>query len=109
MFIFQVLSWANSNPNLTFNDYFTGDEVWQKIFYRVVDSQIGVEGDRIRVIEEEVFFQSVKAEVENMMGPWCGTPRQNECADSRIAISIKSAFKVYEKNKEDFEDSYFKF
>ena len=44
-----------------------------------------------------------------MMGPWCGTPKQNESADARISISIKSAFKVYEKNKEDFEDGYFKF
>ena len=71
--------------------------MWQKIFYWVVDSQIGVEGDRIRAIEEEVFFHSVKAEVENMMGSWCGTPKQNECADARISISIKSAFKVTRK------------
>ena len=83
--------------------------MWQRTFYRIVDSEIGVEGDRIRAIEEEVFFHSVKAEVENMMGPWCGTPKQNECADSRTSLSIKSAFKVYEKNKEKFQDSYFKF
>ena len=66
-------------------------------------------GCELRVMEERIFLDLVKSEVEKETGIWKGDRYQNNLADEKIARVIKNALKGYEKNKKDFEDSYFMF
>ena len=47
--------------------------------------------------------------MEAELGPWTGSAEQNRLADYKIAGSVKNSFKNYEKNKKEYEQSYFKF
>ena len=74
-----------------------------------MDSLANSDGDRVREVEEKSFTNLVKEEVETEMGVWTGSEEQNRSADLKIAISIKTAFKNYEKNKQSYEKCFFKF
>lgn len=74
-----------------------------------MDSLTDERGEKLRKLEENSFRNLVKAEVEQILGPWSGSQEQNKCADVKIAMSIRSSFKAYENNKKNFEKSYFKF
>ena len=79
------------------------------MFYRYVDTKSGEEGKKLRKIEEKMFAEQVKKEVEEEVGDWCGLKEQNNLADAKISLNVKSSFRVYEKSKKPFEKSYFKF
>ena len=67
----------------------------------------GVEADRIRKIEEELFVTFVKKEVEAEQGTWVGSVDNNRLADRRVAAIVKTSFKNYEKTKKKFEPAFF--
>ena len=67
----------------------------------------GVEVDRIRKIERELFVTFVKKEVEAEQGTWVGSVENNRLADKRVAAIVKTSFKNYEKTKKKFEPAYF--
>ena len=67
----------------------------------------GVEVDRIRKIEEELFVTFVKKEVEAEQGTWVGSVDNNRLADKRVAAIVKTSFKNYEKTKKKFEPAFF--
>ena len=67
----------------------------------------GVEVDRIRKIEEELFVTFVKQEVEAEQGTWVGSVDNNRLADKRVAAIVKTSFKNYEKTKKKFEPDFF--
>ena len=67
----------------------------------------GVEVDRIRKIEEELFVTFVKKEVEAEQGTWVGSVDNNRLADRRVAAIVKTSFKNYEKTKKKFEPAFF--
>ena len=67
----------------------------------------GVEADRIRKIEEELFVTFVKKEVEAEQGTWVGSVENNRLADKRVAAIVKTSFKNYEKTKKKFEPAFF--
>ena len=85
------------------------DASWRKMFYRYVDTKSGEEGKKLRKIEEKMFAEQVKKEVEEELGDWCGLKEQNNLADAKISLNVKSSFRVYEKSKKPFDKSYFKF
>ena len=58
---------------------------------------------------EEVLFSLLKEEVEEEWGLWEGSKEQNSSVNLKIATKLKTMFKMYEKNKAVFEDSYFTF
>ena len=70
---------------------------------------MGDKGEQLRRIEEKLFSDKVKNDVEEESGKWVGSSDQNKLADFEIAMSIKSAFKLYEKSKKFYEKAYFKF
>ena len=86
-----------------------GDDAWQKLFYKKVDTKPGEEGEKLRKIEEKMFTELVKKEVEEELGDWSGSKEQNDLADNKISMNIKSSFRVYEKTKASHEKSFFKF
>ena len=67
----------------------------------------GVEVDRIRKIEQELFGTFVKKEVEAEQGTWVGSVENNRLADKRVAAIVKTSFKNYERTKKKFEPAYF--
>ena len=67
----------------------------------------GVEADRIRNIEEELFVTFVKQEVEAEQGTWVGSVENNRLADKRVAAIVKASFKNYERTKKKFEPDFF--
>ena len=67
----------------------------------------GVEVDRIRKIEQELFVSFVKKEVEAEQGSWIGSVENNRLADKRVAAIVKTSFKNYERIKKKFEPAYF--
>ena len=67
----------------------------------------GVEVDRIRKIEEELFVTFLKKEVEAEQGTWVGSVDNNRLADRRVAAIVKTSFKNYEKTKKKFEPAFF--
>ena len=67
----------------------------------------GVEVDRIRKIEEDLFVTFVKKEVEAEHGTWVGSVDNNRLADRRVAAIVKTSFKNYEKTKKKFEPAFF--
>ena len=85
------------------------DGAWKKLFYRKVDAKPGDEGDKLRKIEEQMFAEVVKKDVEDELGVWSGSKEQNDLADSKISMNVKSSFRVYEKSRAKHEKCYFKF
>ena len=85
------------------------DDAWKKLFYRKVDSKPGDEGCKLRKIEEQMFTEVVKKEVEEELGDWSGSKDQNDLADNKISMNVKSSFRVYEKIRAKHEKCYFKF
>lgn len=69
----------------------------------------GVAGNALRKTEEELFENFVKVEVEQEVGPWTGSKKQNKSADMKIAVIVKSSFRSYEKTRKSYEKGYFKF
>ena len=67
------------------------------------------DGAKMRSIEEGIFVNVVKKEVEEQLGPWKGSPAENKLADMRISGHIKTSFRIYEKSKKDPNVSVFKF
>lgn len=63
---------------------------------------------RMRTIEAEV-FAVLKKESKEFSGGWEGTLEQNRRADALVAAAIRNSFKLYERNKNDVDDSYFNF
>ena len=51
----------------------------------------------------------MREEVIKELGPWKGSTQQNQLADIKTAMLIKSSLKVYEKSREKFQKSFFKF
>ena len=74
----------------------------------MVDSLTDDAGSKLRRIEEELFIEMVKFEVEAALGPWIGSVEQNRSADMKISRCVKSSFRVYEKCR-NYEGTYFKF
>ena len=69
----------------------------------------GEEGDKLRKIEEKMFTDLVKKEVEKEVGEWRGSKQENNLADFKIVMNVKSSFRTYEKTKQSFEKVFFKF
>ena len=67
------------------------------------------DGDKLRDLEEELFTFFGKKEVEEQHGPWVGSYENNKLADLRISSIVKTSFKNYEKSKESYEPTFFKF
>ena len=63
----------------------------------------------MRRLEENLFMEMVKSEVEASLGLWTGSLEQNRRADTRISNYVKTSFKVYEKTKQSYEETYFNF
>ena len=63
----------------------------------MIDSLTDDAGSELRRIEENLFIQMVKCEVEAALGPWIGSVEQKRSADMKISRSVKSSFHVYEK------------
>lgn len=76
-----------------------------------MDSLTTPNGAKLREIEEYIFHNLVKGEVEKETGSWDGTESQNLLADRKIAAGVRSSLKNYESNSNayDFDGSYFKF
>ena len=94
---------------LVLNIFHSEDSDWVKYFYESVDSLPGSEGDKLRCIEERIFKNFVRKEVEERLGVWIGSFEQNNLGDWKTALCIKSSFKMYEKSKEKYEKCFFKF
>lgn len=60
----------------------------------------------MRDIESRIFMEVVKDEIE---GQWEGTDDQNLLADKKVGSLVRNAFFNYEKKRETYEISYFKF
>ena len=89
---------------------FTGESEWCIMFYRFLDCMAGSEGIGLRQIEEEIFQEVIKSEVEEELGAWQGNGNQNVLADVKIAKAIRSAFYNYEKSVDvNIDESFFKF
>lgn len=82
------------------------DSSWKKVFYRGVDYP---GWDELRKIESNIFRSTVKPQVVAESGPWLGTMEQNNNADLKVSMIVKTSFKVYEKSRKEFEPAYFKF
>ena len=83
--------------------------VFKSLYYREVDSKSGEDGDKLRKIEESLFFSQVKADVVEELGPWTGSVEQNSLADMKISKKIRTSFHSYEKNRNTCDVCYFKF
>ena len=81
------------------------------MFYREVDTLMSVNGNKLREIEEYMFKNLVKGEVEEQTGVWTGSNVQNKMADEKISKGVKSSFRTYEKNYKDasFVGKFFHF
>ena len=88
---------------------FPQDEEWMRIFYRTVDSLSDENGCRLRKVEEKLFKEFAKDEVEDVLGSWIGSTEQNKSADQRISRYVKSSFRVFEKTLKPPQKSFFKF
>ena len=84
-------------------------EAWKKIFYRVVDTLKGEDGDLVRGIEEDLFLRFVKADVENESGPWIGSSDQNKLSNMKVSFIIKNSFKYYESIRQSPQEKVFDF
>ena len=82
---------------------------WCEIFYLHVDTNMEDVGESLRVIEERIFMDSVKSKIVSEFGAWVGSKEQNTEGDKKVAEVVRNSFKAYEKNKKNFEESYFIF
>ena len=55
---------------------------------------LGIDGEKIRGIEERIFKDQVRGEVVKELGAWTGSKEQNQLGDFKTAMCIKSSFKV---------------
>lgn len=74
---------------------------------RFVDSYSKDYRNDLLNIEMSVFM-NIKKEVIEETGPWTGSQKQNVMADVKIAFSIYSSFRSYEKSLKR-HGSYFNF
>jgi hypothetical protein len=88
---------------------FPQDEEWMRNFYRTVDTLSDENGCRLRKVEEKLFKEFAKDEVEDVLGSWIGSTEQNKSADQRISRYVKSSFRVFEKTLKPPQKSFFKF
>ena len=88
---------------------FLKDEDWVKTFYRYVDTREDEKGDRLRTIEETVFIEYAKEEIEKKFGPWKGSKSENKKADAIIASYIKTCFRIYEGTRHPQQQKFFNF
>ena len=89
--------------------YNIGDDVFKRSLYRIIDGfDLDEDVQRMRTIEAEV-CAVLKKESKEFAGGWEGTLDQNRRADVLVAAAIKNSFKLYERNKNDVDDSYFNF
>lgn len=70
---------------------------------------MGEDGDKLRAIEMDIFYDVVKQEVQQIHGSWKGSREENQMADMLIASLVKNSFKNYELNKKSYEPEYFRF
>ena len=63
----------------------------------------------MRSIEEGIFVNVVKKEVEDQMGPWEGNSAENKLADQKISSHIKTSFRIFEKSKKYPDIAVFNF
>ena len=85
--------------------------MWKKLFYRFLDSyeENQETKERLNSIENEM-FQHIKPKVEaDLNQKWSGSKVQNSLADLKIADSIKSSFKSYEKQGVRPDGHFFEF
>ena len=94
---------ATTPPNIFPSDGRT--RRWTKLFYRLLDSLQGPDGDQMRAIEMDLFHAKFKPE------GWTGTREQNREADKKIAAAIRSSLQQYERNKKavGYNGQVFKF
>ena len=65
------------------------------------------DAERLRKIEEDLFFTFIKKEVETEKGTWQGSLEENRLADTRVSEIVRKSFKNYEKTKKKFDPAYF--
>ena len=95
--------------NCFISNYFVDDTVWKRKLYRLIDSYEGEEAIQLRAIESEI-FEAIKEEIANDYGgSWTGCNIQNRAADAKVASSIKSSFRAYEKQGLKPYGHFFKF
>ena len=88
---------------------FPKDEEWVKIFYRYLDTREDEKGDALRAIEETVFIEYAKEEIQKKFGPWKGSKSENKKADAIIASYIKTCFRIYEGTRLPLQPKFFNF
>ena len=78
---------------------------WTKLFYRLLDSLQGPDGERMRAVEMDLFHNKYKPD------GWNGSKVENRLADKKIAAAIRSSMAQYEKNPKatGFKGHIFKF
>ena len=75
---------------------------------RFLDSFIGDELQTLLDIEKSI-FENIKIDVENETGhPWTGTKEENSNADLKVAQSLYTSFKNYERGSK-YYGSFFNF
>ena len=65
------------------------------------------DGDVLRDIEAKT-FKLIKKEISKE-DEWTGTAKQNGDGDLKVAKTIRRSFYVYEKSKQSYMPSFFKF
>ena len=76
---------------------------WTKLFYRLLDSLEGEDGDRMRVVEAEMFQDKFKDHDH-----WKGTIGENRATDGKIAAAVRASLSNYEKKRKADEEYRFK-
>ena len=77
--------------------------------YRIIDGYDANEDvQRMRKIEADT-FGVIKKESKEFASKWEGSIEENKRADHLVAAAIRTSFLLYEKNKKQYDDSYFKF
>ena len=78
---------------------FPSDDEWKVIWNRLIDSERKEEiHTRLLKIEKSIFL-NIRGEVEDLFEEkWSGTKQQNQCADFKVALSIKQSFRAYERD-----------
>ena len=82
---------------------------WKKLWCRLVDSYQKDETQRKDLLKiEHTIFLNIKGEVEALYGDWEGSAKQNTAADYKVASSIYSSFRNYERGLKR-KGSFFQF
>ena len=79
--------------------------MWKRKFYRLIDGMKTEDTDELLKIEEEL-FSVIKNDIFKDSEEWTGSLLQNKECDKRIAATLRSSFKSFEKK---FDDGAFKF